>query len=158
MTCAPPIRRTGRSGFSLIELLIVLVIATLIMLLAVPRMASFTRYLTSRSAASQVVADLALARTTAVREGRSASLRILTAAQYQVTIDADNAGTVASVVKTVAIDGSQRGVALATVGTRVTFDSRGMRRNNVQTIVVGRTDGGVDSINVTGVGRVYRGN
>lgn len=158
MTCAPPLRRTGRSGFSLIELLIVLVIATLIMLLAVPRMASFTRYLTSRSAASQVVADLALARTTAVREGQSASFRILTATQYQVTVDADNNGTVSRVVKAVTIDGSRRGVALGTPGTRITFDSRGMRRNAVQTVVVTRTDGGVDNINVSMVGRVYRGN
>jgi type IV fimbrial biogenesis protein FimT len=155
MICAHPLRPGNRSGYSLVELLIVLMIAALVLALATPKMVSFTRYLTSRSATSQVVGDLALARSTAVRNGRSASLRIASASAYSVTLDADN-GSVMRTVKSVTIDGAARGVSLGTVGTQITFDSRGMRRNTTQSLIVTRT-GGADTVTVTIVGRVYRG-
>jgi prepilin-type N-terminal cleavage/methylation domain-containing protein len=155
MTCAHHIRRRGRAGFTLVELLLVLLLMGLVLTLAAPKFMATIRYFTARSATSQVVADLALARTTAVREGRSTSFRILTASTYRVVVDAD--GTVADrVVKSVVVEGAARGVALGTVGTRITFDSRGMRRNATQSITVTRAEG-VDVVNVTIVGRVYRG-
>jgi prepilin-type N-terminal cleavage/methylation domain-containing protein len=155
MTCAHLIRRRGRAGFTLVELLLVLLLMGLVLTLAAPKFVATIRYFTARSATSQVVADLALARTTAVREGRSTSLRILTASTYRVVVDAD--GTAADrVVKSVVVEGAARGVALGAVGTRITFDSRGMRRNATESITVTRAEG-VDVVNVTIVGRVYRG-
>lgn len=155
MTCAHPVRRGRRGGFSLIELLVVLLLMGLVLTLAAPKFTATIRYFTARSATSQVVADLALARTTAVREGRSTSLRILSASRYQVVVDAN--GTVADrTVKSVTIDGAARGVSLGTVGTRITFDSRGMRKDATESITVTQPQR-VDVINVTIVGRVYRG-
>ncbi|MBW3655473.1 MAG: GspH/FimT family protein [Gemmatimonadetes bacterium] len=155
MTCAHPIRRGPRAGFSLIELLLVLLLVGLVLALAAPKFNATIRSFTARSATSQVVADLALVRTTAVREGRSTSLRIVSASRYQVVVDAN--GTAADrTVKSVTIEGAARGVALGTVGTRITFDSRGMRRNATQSITVTQPQG-VDVVNVTMVGRVYRG-
>jgi prepilin-type N-terminal cleavage/methylation domain-containing protein len=155
MICAHPLRPGNRSGYSLVELLIVLMIAALVLSLAMPKMVSFTRYLTARSATSQVVGDLALTRSTAVREGRATSLRVLTASSYAVVVDAQGT-TAARTVKSVTVDGASRGVSLGTVGTRITFDSRGMRRDATQSLIVTRA-GGADTVTVTIVGRVYRG-
>jgi prepilin-type N-terminal cleavage/methylation domain-containing protein len=155
MTCAHPIRRRGRAGFTLVELLVVLLLMGLVLTLAAPKFMATIRYFTARSATSQVVADLALARTTAVREGRSTSLRILSASTYQVVVDANGAAADRT-VKSVVVEGAARGVSLGTVGTRITFDSRGMRRNATESITVTRAEG-VDVVNVTIVGRVYRG-
>lgn len=154
MKCAHAIRRGDRGGFSLIELLAVLVLVGLVLALAGPKFTATIRYFTARSATSQVVADLALTRTTAVREGRSASLRVLTASTYAVVVDAE--GTTADrTVKSVTLEGAARGVSLGTVGTRITFDSRGMRRNATERLTVTRSEG-IDVVNVTIVGRVLR--
>lgn len=154
MTCAHAVRRRGRGGFTLIELLAVLVLVGLVLALAGPKFTATIRYFTARSATSQVVADLALTRTTAVREGRSASLRVLTASTYAVVVDAEGT-TPDRTVKSVTLEGAARGVSLGTVGTRITFDSRGMRRNATESLTVTRSEG-VDVVNVTIVGRVLR--
>jgi prepilin-type N-terminal cleavage/methylation domain-containing protein len=155
MICAYHTRRGRREGYTLIELLLVLVLVGLVLAIAAPKFTSTIRYFTARSATSQVVADLALARTTAVRAGRSASFRVLSASTYSIVVDASGA-TADRTVKSVTLDGTRRGVALGVVGTRITFDSRGMRRNATESLVVTRT-GGADTVNVTIVGRVYRG-
>jgi type IV fimbrial biogenesis protein FimT len=155
MNCAHHIRRLERQGYTLIEMMTVLLLVGLVLALAAPKFTASIRYFTARSATSQVVADLALARTTAVREGRSASFRVLTASTYAVVVDAAGA-TADRTVKSVTLEGAARGVALGTVGSRVTFDSRGMRRNATERLVVTRTEG-ADTVNVTVVGRVYRG-
>lgn len=154
MICAHAIRRRGRGGFTLIELLTVLVLVGLVLAMAGPKFAASIRYFTARSATSQVVADLALTRTTAVRQGRSASLRVLTASTYAVVVDAQGS-TADRTVKSVTLEGAARGVSLGTVGTRITFDSRGMRRNATESLTVTRSEG-VDVVNVTIVGRVLR--
>jgi Tfp pilus assembly protein FimT len=139
----------------MIELLLVLSIIGIGVAIGYPKGTAFIRSLTARSATSQVVSDLALARTTAVREGRSASFRVATSSAYTVTMDADD-GTSLRTVKSVTLDGAERGVSLGTVGTRITFDSRGLRKNTTGSVIVTRT-GGADTVSVTIVGRVYRG-
>lgn len=157
MNCAHHIRR-GRAGFTLVELLVVLLLMGLVLSMVGPRFAGSIRYFTARSATSQVVADLSLARTQAVREGRTVSLRILNATQYRVTVDNPD-GTQAREVKNVTLDGAGRGVALAPVGTRIAFDSRGMRRTDAGVgtqVTITREGAEPDIINVTIVGRVQR--
>lgn len=158
MICAHHIRR-GRAGFTLIELLVVLLLMALVLSMVGPRFTAGIRYFTARSATSQVVADLSLARTQAVREGRTTSLRILNATQYRVTVDNPD-GTELRAVKNVTLEGAARGVALGPVGTRIAFDSRGMRRTGAglgAQVVITRQDAESDIVNVTIVGRVKRG-
>lgn len=147
--------RERRGGFTLTELLIVLVIAAVISTIAMPRFVGFVRELSGRSAASQVVADLTMARTQAVREGRSVSLRITGAGTYRVTVD--NGNTVLRTVKTVDVRGGQRNVSILPLTARVIFDSRGMLMSASTTqLLVSRT-GKTDTVSISAVGRVYRG-
>jgi type II secretion system protein H len=159
MICAHHIRPGGRHGFTLIELLVVLALMGLVLTLAAPKFAGTIRNLTARSATSRVVADLALARSQAVREGRTASFRVVSDSQYRVTVD-NALGAEARAVKTVTLEGSRRGVALGPPGTRIAFDSRGMRRTGAgmgTALLISRQGGMADTVNVTIVGRVQRG-
>lgn len=132
-----------------------LIVAAIITSMALPRFFSFIRHLNARSAVSQVVADLTMARTQAVREGSGASLRMTGPTTYSVTVD--NGAAVVSTIKTVNLRGSQRDVALSPLTARVAFDSRGMLSpGSSQQLLVSRT-GKVDTVSISAVGRVYRG-
>lgn len=156
MTSAHSVRhRDPRGGFTLTELLIVLIVAAIISSMALPRFFSFIRHLGARSATSRVVGDLTMARTQAVREGRTVSLRMTGTSTYQVTIDSGAA--VLRTLKTVDVKGSQKDVSLAPSTARVIFDSRGMlATTSTQQLRVIRS-GKVDTVSISAVGRVYRG-
>ncbi|HEX6367991.1 MAG TPA: GspH/FimT family pseudopilin [Longimicrobium sp.] len=147
--------RHRSGGYTLVELLTVIVIAGIIASIAVPRMSNFIRHLSSRSAMSQVVSDLTLARTQAVREGRTVSFRVITAGSYQVTLD-QGANPIRT-IKTVDISGSQKNVSLSPTGTSISFDPRGMLRPGSAAQLVVTRGGLTDSVSVSAVGRVYRG-
>jgi prepilin-type N-terminal cleavage/methylation domain-containing protein len=155
MTRTHRLHRGGRRGFTLAELMIIVVIIGIVLAFALPRFAGYLRYLTTRSTTSLVVADLSLARTQAAREGAPVSFRVVSSSRYQVTVD-DAAGNPVRTIKTVDVQGPQKSaVTLAPTGSRVGFDSRGMRRTNIETIVVQRGSQ-TDSISISIVGRVYR--
>jgi type II secretion system protein H len=156
MTSATTVRhRDRRGGFTLVELLVVLILAAIISSMVVPRFFSYFRHLSARSAVSQVVADLTMARTQAVREGRTVSLRVTGASTYRVTLD--NGATILRTLKTVDVKGGQRAVTLSPGTARVIFNSRGMLVTGSTTqLLVSRT-GKADTVSVSAVGRVYRG-
>lgn len=160
MTRTTDFRGRRRGGFTLPELLVTILIAGLIAAFAVPRFVDFVRYLMARSDTSQVVADLTLARTQAVREGQTASFRVVSSTRYTVTVDGGDART----IKTVDLTGRNRNVTLAATGAstaadagRVAFDSRGMQRTGTANVVVVSNGTRRDTVSITGVGRVYRG-
>jgi type II secretion system protein H len=147
--------RDPRGGYTLIELLIVLILAALISSMVVPRFFSYARHLSARSAVSQVVADLSLARTQAVREGRTVSLRVTGASTYKVTLD--NGTTILKTIKTVDVKGAQRNVTISPGTARVIFDSRGMLATGSSAQLLVTRTGKTDTVSVSAVGRVYRG-
>lgn len=154
-------RLRSRAGVTLVELMIAVMIAAVIAAMAYPRLSSFVRSLTARSATSQIVADLTMARTQAVRAGRPASLTLESPTRYRVTYVNPVAGGDV-LVKRVTIEGSQRGVVLKQADgvypATITFDSRGMRRSALSTFLVqssGTTK--TDTVSISWVGRVYRG-
>jgi type IV fimbrial biogenesis protein FimT len=156
MTTVTTVRhRDPRGGFTLAELLIVLIVAAIITSMALPRFFSFIRHLNARSAVSQVVTDLALARTQAVREGRTVSLRVTGASTYKVTLD--NGTTILKTVKTVDVKGGQRNVTISPSTARVIFDSRGMLLSGSSAQLLVTRTGKTDTVSVSAVGRVYRG-
>jgi prepilin-type N-terminal cleavage/methylation domain-containing protein len=155
MTSRTTVRhRDPRGGFTLTELLIVLIVAAVISSMALPKFFSFVRHLSARSAVSQVVADLTMARTQAVREGRSVSLRVTGTGTYQLTLDVAPTPTV---LKTVKVGGGQRDVSLYPPATRIGFDSRGMLLAGTSNQLLVTRTGKVDTLSISAVGRVYRG-
>jgi type II secretion system protein H len=147
--------RDRRGGYTLAELLVVIVIMGIIASIAVPRLSTFIRHLSARSAVSKVVSDLTLARTQAVREGRTVSLTVTGTGTYRVTVD--QGANPARVLKTVNVSGTQKNVSLTPNPTTIAFDPRGMLRpgSGAQLVV---TRGTVkDSVSISAVGRVYRG-
>ena len=160
-TSRPPLSgsalRGRRAGFTLTELLIVLIIASLIAAMAGPRFVRLLQVISSRGAATQVVADLGLARIQAVRNGQTASLRVLSGgAQYQVTVDAAD-GSVSRVLKQMDFSQTHRSTVVTPTG-RYAFDSRGMFRSDVSigdVLIVSRGPE-ADTISITVVGRILR--
>ena len=67
---------TGRDGFSLPEMMTVLVIMGIMAMMAMPRMEGVLAQIRTKGAASRVAADLAYARQMAARTGRRARLEI----------------------------------------------------------------------------------
>jgi Tfp pilus assembly protein FimT len=133
----------------------VIVIVGIIATVAVPRLSNFIRNLSARSAVSTVVSDLVLARTQAVREGQTVSLRVTGASAYQVTLD--QGVNVVRTIKSVNVAGSQKNVTLTPSPTTISFDPRGMLRagSGSQVVVVRGTQ--ADTVSISAVGRVYRG-
>jgi type IV fimbrial biogenesis protein FimT len=146
--------RSRTAGFTLTELLIIVIIAGIILAIAGPRFVRYISYLSARTATSQVVADLSLARTQAVREGVTTSFILDSSTQYRIAVS----GTPERTIKTVNLRRDHPGV-LITGPAAVAFDSRGMARDlgdggeTALTIARGST---VDVVRVSTVGRVIR--
>lgn len=148
-------RRTrSPGGYTLIELMATLVVLGIVITLAAPRMEGVISYFRRTSAVDRIATDLAYARIMAVREGRTASLRI-TGTTYTITVDTD-AGGVLRTVKTVPLTADYTGVSVSSTQSRIAFDSRGMVRGGTGATIRVSHRGELDSLTVSPVGRVYR--
>lgn len=151
-------RKRGRAGFSLVEMMFVLLIIGLMAAMGMPRMMRWFSTLGSKSAVNQVIADIQLARIQAVRQGQTVSLRIdQEGRRYRVTADSAN-GTVARTIKTVSLTGGNyANTYLEPTTARIAFDSRGLLRTGSYggAVVVRRGDVS-NRLQVTGLGRVQR--
>jgi len=143
-----------RGGFTLAEMLIVLVIIGIALSMAIPRMQGVLHESALQGSLNRVASDLTLTRLRAVRGASRASLTI-NAAGTGYTVVVDPNGT-PQTIKTVSFATDTRGLVLSPASTSVTFDSRGLLVTGTATIVATR-QGRRDSVFVTGVGRVYRG-
>ncbi len=123
-------RAGARAGMTLVELAVVVVIAGVIIMLAIPRYLNLVSYLRSQGAANQLVSDIAYARMTALREGRTTSLTI-SSTQYTIVVE-NSDQTVFKTLRTVDVASTYSGTTLTADGGngRIAFDSRGMLRSN----------------------------
>ena len=146
-----------RRGFTLMELMVVIIIMGLMAAMAGPRMMRWLQTIGQKGAANQLVSDLVYARAQAVRHGQTVSLRIDAAARYRVTVD-NAAGDVQRVLSDVNLANVYRGTSITPATGRVAFDSRGtIRAGSITALSVAR--GSVSQqVCVSVVGRVYRGN
>jgi Tfp pilus assembly protein FimT len=141
---------------TLLELLLVLVLIGMLAAMVGPRMAGWAQAIGRRGAANQLVADLSLARTQAVRQGQTVSFRIVSNTAYTITADDAN-GNALRTLRSVNLARRYSATTLNRTGGRIAFDSRGMYRAGVSTIAdVGVTRNGTTKVvRVTMVGRIY---
>jgi prepilin-type N-terminal cleavage/methylation domain-containing protein len=149
-------RLRSRRGVTLLELLAVLAIIAVGSALAGPKMFRWAHTAGQRGAANLVVADLALARIQAVRQGQTVSLRVTSGTTYNITVDDTNGNEVRR-IKTVDLAKLYKQTSLDRTG-RIAFDSRGMLRTSSTITGVTIIRGGVQrEVTVTSVGRIVRG-
>lgn len=148
-------------GFSLLELLVVLVISGIMLSIATPRFGRFITRLEMDGAANTIVADLYHARMLAVREGEDVAVRFYKVSarprcyspRYQIVV----LGTPERVVKHQDLgDGVGRGCLDVGAVRQVRFGPRGLPTGAMnRTVRVGR-DGYEARFRMSLLGRVYR--
>jgi type IV fimbrial biogenesis protein FimT len=160
METRPHRRLAQRDGFSLPELLLVIVIIGITAKLAMP---AFTGMMTSGRLSGAVImvqGDLAMARLQAIRRGSTASFRAASTGATSYTITIDTSGTTIRTVKT----GSLRDYKNTTVSAPngvITFTSRGLLLSPAVGSATGYakvtlTRGSkTDSVQVFSNGRIY---
>jgi len=148
-----------RGGFTLIELVVLLMVVAVATGIAAPRMSNWVAITQVDGVASDLVADIAFARSLAVRSGRRAGVRIQSTG-YEVLATRPD-GNVA-VVKQVNASNASHGLVLSlgsgTLPSTVWFDSRGMTRQPSTVRVVIKRGDIVRGIDLLSTGRVLRAN
>lgn len=144
-------RRNNQAGFTLVELLIVLSIVSLSMLIANSSYISFRESSALNRAARVVAADVALARSYAIRNRTAVALVAdETARSYVIRDDAGNV-----YLNRVFDPASEMGLASLDVslpGDSIAFNSRGMLTFGAATIDVGRS-GDSRRVTLNAIGR-----
>jgi prepilin-type N-terminal cleavage/methylation domain-containing protein len=145
----------NRGGFSLAEMLIVLVIIGIALAMAVPKVEATLHRSAVQGALNRVATDITLTRLRAVRTSRRAVL-VVNSSGTGYTVVVDPTAQTPEIFKTVSFSNDYKDLRLTPVNDSVTFDSRGMLVGGSGTIKATR-QGRTDSVTVSGVGRVYRG-
>jgi prepilin-type N-terminal cleavage/methylation domain-containing protein len=145
----------GRGGFSLPEMLIVLVIMALALAMFVPRLQGVARVSSVQGAMNRLAGDMSLARVRAIRNGVRAQVSIApNGRSYRVIVDP--AGASPDTTTTVDLADEYPGTVLSPAPGTVTFDSRGMLVAGGTTTVTATRETRTASVTISGVGVVYR--
>jgi prepilin-type N-terminal cleavage/methylation domain-containing protein len=152
----------GRSGFTAIELLIVVILIGVILAIGFPKMHQAVDSANVRATRVDVTTFTALARADAVQRGCRGVIHFVSGATSRVWVTACpryNVG-VGTVDTVASIDNVQNryGVSLTSTSDSVQFDPRGLRTDNNTTIVrfTGNVSSTTDSVTINPVGKVVR--
>lgn len=140
-------------GFSLIELMVVIVLLAIMAGLAVPSMRGMVDRGNTTRALEAIAADIAHTRTMAVRDGRSLEICFTsgTAPSYRITTGCEEGET----LRRVRLDQQYRGLEL-TAPESLGFNARGLRIAAEAVTISASRGGRTHSLNVSGIGRVHR--
>lgn len=123
-------QRSSRStfGFTLVEIMVVLVLFGILIIIAAPNMGAFVRSTKLDGALNELTGDIAYTRMLAVRSGYPAILAFQSGGtSYNIrTIHRVGTDTVRRVAKQVNLADEYRGVSLSPASTVLTFNSRGL--------------------------------
>lgn len=148
--------RDGRAGFSLIEVMMVVVLIGIMAAIAAPSLSGYVDRSHARSAADRVRADIGYARMLAVRHARPTVVRFVDASYTISTVAANDAE---SVVKRVNLGADHGGAALSPAGSVLRFDSRGLLRaeaGEYPAAVLVTRGGASSTLVVLPTGRIYQ--
>lgn len=152
-----PRRIRARRGFSIAELLVVLIVSGLIMRMALPRFAAMRDRMALRSAKQQIGAYLVTARATAIRRSKVSTFKVKNNTIWATTTS--STGTDSTMTGTVPLL-TARGVTVLKNGIgasdSIRFDPRGFALlNNARTYVLARNSL-KDSICISRLGLIAR--
>lgn len=152
--------RPAAAGFTLVELLAVLVLLGIGVAMAAPRMDGMAARNKTESAVARLNADLAYARVLAVRWGRPTSVRFnATGSEYTISVDTAGASSPNyRVVKTVRVSQEYPGVTLSSPSSQVSFTPRGMVYPDDSGRFTAARGSVADSLRLYPTGRIYRAN
>jgi prepilin-type N-terminal cleavage/methylation domain-containing protein len=147
-------------GFTVIELMIVMLIVGMITSLTVPKLRTGLRQRAVRSAGNDFVLVHSFARSTALRYGRTALLRIdASGGRYWVEVDTSGTG----VRDTVGVlrDLSNTGVQMSSTQSVMCFDARGLAAISATcssggAVIVFASQGWADTVRLTTLSKVLR--
>jgi prepilin-type N-terminal cleavage/methylation domain-containing protein len=146
----------SRRGFSLIETMVVLVIAGIVMSISLPKFASMRDRMSVRSAKQQFSSYLVTARAAAIRQSQSGHFHANSNTIWSSVNQPD--GTVANVSRAVSLR-TARGVTITRDGSApsqdsIVFDSRGMGATGAPRTYVFTRNGVKDSVCVSILGLI----
>lgn len=143
------------AGFSMVEILLVLVTIAIITAMAQPSLAGFIQRNQTRRALDRMVADVSTARLQAVRDGRRTAVTVGSDGSY--SIDTLSTSGVWAPMRTITLENRFPGVALTPVNQRLEFNSRGLLVNaSGNAVITARRGTHADSMFISSAGRVYR--
>ena len=125
----PTARHRCSPGFTLVELMLVIVLMGILVALAAPNLAGYVRRTRVEGAINELTGDIAYTRMLAVRSGRPATLTLEpggTAYKIESTHQETATTTATRVAKRVNLTRDYRGVTLTPATTVLTFNSRGL--------------------------------
>lgn len=118
---------TGETGFTLTEVMLVVVIMTIVLMIAIPGVRGRLPYIYLDRAQGNVFAELRAARMLAISESRSVLTEVDDAnVQLLVKVDRDSSGTYETDETTVLNFNESGDITVTVNATRGTFDPRGM--------------------------------
>jgi prepilin-type N-terminal cleavage/methylation domain-containing protein len=155
-------RLTGRSGFTLLEIIITMSLLAVITAMGAPRLSAALRRRTTQVAADQFATAHSLARATAVRYGRVAQLHIDAGNRnFWVDVDTSGAGTGQRATIWYSHKIPDTGVVMSSNRALLCFDARGLpwttapcEAGNVQVIFT-KLDK-ADTLRTASLGKILR--
>ena len=149
--CIPALR--ARPGFTLLELTVVAVMASVVMALVFPRTQGFYSAELSSSARDRVQAYLGAARAVAIQAGRPS---VFHGSNNSIWVTADSNGTQVTFRTRVSLDSAYKATMMSAVDS-IVFDARGLAQNlsSSKTFTVTK-DGVSHSVCVSALGAILR--
>jgi prepilin-type N-terminal cleavage/methylation domain-containing protein len=145
--------RRARSGFTILEVLVVMVMASTVMALAMPKTHGFYSAAVSSSARDRVQSYVGAARAVTVQSGRTS---VFHSAHNRIWVTADSAGAQLIYRPTIRLD-SEYNVALTAGADSVVFDGRGIAQNLSSSDLISVVrDGVVHTVCVSALGAILK--
>lgn len=146
-----------RAGFTIAEVLIVLIIMALITAMALPKLATSAQKTNVRSSRVELSTMVAKARAAAVQRGCVDTLHVTTgaAATAWITVCKPSvSGTALDTIGGIDLIGKRMGVSLSTSTTNYIFDPRGLLVGGSGGTIVISGRGFTDSVVINAIGKV----